>query len=282
MHRMKLSIAGVAALVCCAALVMAQDPAQPPPEDGPRRELPAMRPQPPTLRVTGSAQTQAAPDHARVRLGAFSQAAEAAQAQDQVNQVMQRALAAVKGLGIDEKSIRTADLSLYPIQEQPRPMPGREQEVQEPRIVGYRASNTVIVDLEDLSKIGPVIDACVGVGANQLQGVDFSLKDDVEARAAALEKAVGDARRKAEALARAAGMRLGPIMELIEEGAYIQPPQPMMQMRGMAMEMAAPTPVQPGQLEVYGNVIIVFHLRPAGEAPADVPDRPRDPPPRRE
>ena len=253
-------------LLSSAAIVMAySQPQQPPPDDGPRRDPPAMRAQPPALRVTGNAQTQAAPDHAQVRLGAFAQAAEAAQAQDQVNQIMQRALAAVKELGIDEKNIRTADLSLYPIHDQPRPMPGREHEPQEPRIVGYRASNTVVVDLDDLSKIGPVIDACVGVGANQLQGVHFSLKDDAEARAAALEKAVGDARKKAEALARAAGMRLGPIMELIEGGAYIQPPQPMMGARGMAMEMAAPTPVQPGQLDIHASVIMVFHLRPAGE-----------------
>lgn len=283
MQRTKISIAGAAAaLVCCTSMSLAQDPNQPPP-DGPRRDPPAMRAQPPTLRVTGNAQTQAAPDRAQVRLGAMAQAPEAAQAQEQVNQVMQRALTAVRELGIDQANIRTADLSLYPVHDQPRPrMPGQENQPQEPRIVAYRASNTVVVDLDDLSKIGPVIDACVGVGANQLQGVHFSLRDDAEARAAALEKAVGDARRKAEALAHAAGMRLGPIMELVEGGAYIQPPQPMMATRGMAMEMATPTPVQPGQLDVHASVVMVYHLRPAGDGPVDGGEAPRDRTPPRE
>lgn len=258
------AIAMAAALMLSCARGLAQDP--PPPDDGRRRDAPQMR-QPPVLRVSGSAMMQAAPDHATVRLGATARAAEAAAAQDQVNQVMRRAIDAVRALGVEEKDIRTADLSLYPIHEQPQPMPGREHMPQEPRISGYQASNTIVVELTDLSRIGPVIDAVVNAGANQLQGVHFSLQNDTEARAAALEKAVADARRKAEALARAAGVQLGPIMEIAEGGAYVQPPMPMGYARGAAMEMAAPTPVQPGQLDVHASVTMVFHLRGGGEAP---------------
>lgn len=263
------------AVFCCCAMAVAQDP---PPQDGPRRDMRGPM-QPPMLRVSGNAQTQAAPDHATVRLGAVAQAAEAQQAQEQVNQIMVRALEAVRALGIEEKDVRTADLALFPIHEQPVPQPGRQDQPAEPRIVAYRASNTVVVDLSDLSKIGPVIDACVGVGANQLQGVQFSLQNDLEARTAALEKAVTDARRKAEALARAAGMQLGPIMELSEGGAYVQPPQPLYATRGMAMEMATPTPVQPGQLDIHASVTMVYHLRPAGDGPvngARMPEPPRE------
>lgn len=274
MRPIKLSmLSATIAVVLCCAMAMAQDP---PPEDGPRRDMRGPMMQPPVLRVTANAQTQAAPDHATVRLGAVAQAAEAQQAQEQVNQIMVRAMEAVRALGIEEKDVRTADLALFPIHEQPRPQPGRQDQPEEPRIVAYRASNTVVVDLSDLSKIGPVIDACVGVGANQLQGVEFSLKNDLEARTAALEKAVTDARRKAEALARAAGMQLGPIMELSEGGAYVQPPQPMYATRGMAMEMATPTPVQPGQLDIHASVTMVYHLRPAGDGQVDGLRPPRE------
>ncbi len=256
----------------CGSMTMAQ-PQDPPPRDPPRRDAP--RQGMTILRVSGSAQSQAAPDRATVRIGAVSQAEDAQAAQDQVNQIVQRAIEAIRGQGIEEQNLRTADLSLHPVYSHPQPRPGREQEPQEPQIVGYRASNTVIVDLSDLAKIGPVIDAAVGAGANQLQGIDFSLRNDLEARTAALEQAVEEARRKAESLARAAGMELGQLLELNEGGVSIEPPRPMYGMR-MEMAQAASTPVQPGQLDIHASVTLVYRLDGPREGDRGAPTRPRE------
>lgn len=274
---MKLALAGAT----CGALAFGgmslaqpQQDGSPPPRrpDGPPQGNPMPGPmRGPVLRVAGNAQVQAAPDHATVRLGAVAQAGEADAAQDQVNQIMRRALDAIRGLGVAEQDVRTADLSLYPVYDQRPPQPG-QREAQEPRIVGYRASNTIVVDLSDLTKIGQVVDASVKAGANQLQGIEFSLRDDQEARSRALEQAVNEARRKAETLARAAGMQLGQLVELNEGGVSVIPPQPMYAMGRMAMAEAAPTPVQPGQLDIHASVNLVYHLRPAnGGAGGDPP-----------
>jgi uncharacterized protein YggE len=128
-----------------------------------------------------------------VRLGAVAQSAQAGDAQKLVAETVAKTIDAVKKLGIDEKSIRTAGVSLTPVYTDFQPRPGQQQ--QEPRISGYRASNTIEVRLDDLAKLGPVIDTGVSTGANNVEGVDFQLKDDGPQRKAALKQAATDARR---------------------------------------------------------------------------------------
>lgn len=234
------------------------------PREGPR--------QGPTVTVSGEGQSQAAPDAATVRLGATVQAEEAGEAQAQVSQIMQRAIEAVKGLGVEEQAIQTADLSLYPVYSDSRPRPNQDGGEGEPQIVGYRASNTLAVELDDLGKIGDVIDAAVEAGANQLQGVEFELRNDLEARSEALRRATRIARAKAQVLAEAVGMPLGDLVEIRESGVNVRPPVPMYGAR-MAMEADASTPVQPGQLTVTANVTLVYRLSQGRNRPVTQPER---------
>jgi uncharacterized protein YggE len=219
----------------------------------------------PTLTVSGTGESFGTPDRAIVRLGAVAQSAQAGDAQKLVGETVAKTIDAVKQLGIDEKSIRTAGVSLTPVyaDHHPRPLqPGQPQEPQEPRISGYRASNTLEVRLDDLSKLGPVIDAGVATGANNVEGVEFQLKDDGPQRKAALKQAASDARGKAEALADAMGMRLGPVIEVIE-GGVAGGPIPMARRAMLAESFAVSTPEQPGQLQVTASVTITYRLGPA-------------------
>src|SRR5690606_34919485 len=93
-----------------------------------------------TLTVSGQGEVAAEPDRATVRLGAEAQAATAQAAQSQVNEVMQRALQRIRAAGIEERAIQTTGLRLSPVYERQRP--GDDDA---PRIVAYRASNTVRV-----------------------------------------------------------------------------------------------------------------------------------------
>jgi hypothetical protein len=176
-------------------------------------------------------------------------------------------------MGIAEEKIRTSDLSLWPVYDQPQP--DDRGMMRPPNIVGYQASNVISVELEDLTKIGAVIDASVAAGANQLQGVEFGLRNDLRARSEALRRAVAAARTKADVLAQAAELQLGPLVELNEGGVDFQPPPQPMYGR-MAMDMAAETNVQPGQLTVTARVTLVYRLRGGGARDGQPP---RDPPP---
>lgn len=225
--------------------------AQPQPDD-------ERRPDPPTLTVTGQAEVSARPDQATVRLGAVAQAEQAGAAQQQVNRIMEAAIEKIKALGIADAAISTAGLSLQPVYNQPPPRPANDQPF-EPQIVAYRASNTVQVRIDDLSKVGPIIDAGVGAGANQLEGLTFELKDDTEAKSRALRQAVASARAKATAIAEAMDIRLGPVHNVTEVSNTFMPRMEY----GVAMaRMAADvsTPVQPGQVQINATITVQYRI----------------------
>jgi uncharacterized protein YggE len=212
----------------------------------------------PVLTVSADGESRVAPDEATVRLGVFAQAPTAREAQNQVNRTAGAILEAVRKLGIPADRIQTSELNLGPVYGQGRP----DNEPQEPRIIGYQSSNVVSIQVEQLDKVGPVIDAGLGAGANRLDGVMFGLRDDRKARAEALTNAVDEARTKADALARALKVRLVRILEVAEGGVAVMP-QPMVRGR-MAMESAAmaDTPVAAGQVGVSANVTVRWEIAP--------------------
>ena len=215
----------------------------------------------PILTVSGWGQSHAAPDEATVRLGILAQAATAREAQDRVNRTAGAILEAIRKLGIPAERIQTSGLNLGPQYAQARAESA-------PKITGYQASSSVSVRIDDLAKVGPAIDAGLAAGANNLDGVEFGLRDDGAARAAALTDAVRSARGKAEALAAALRVRLVEIVEVAEGGAAIAQPQPF---RGRAMAMSADTaatPVSPGQVGVDASVTVRWRIAPcSGDAP---------------
>ena len=210
----------------------------------------------PVLTVSGTGEARVAPDEATVRLGVVAQAATARAAQEQVNRAAGAVLEAIRKQGIKAEDVQTTGLTLSPLYSQGR------NDNQAPKITGYQANNTVAVRIEDLAKVGPVIDAGLGAGANTLDGVEFGLRNDEAARAQALADAATNARAKAETLAKALGLRLGAILEVAEGGVSISPP-PMPKMGRMAMaELAAETPVSAGQVGVSASVTLRYRIAP--------------------
>ncbi len=161
------------------------------------------------------------PDLAVVQLGVTLDDKDAAAAQTQVNEVLQRTLKALRNLKLAENSIKTSGLSLSPVYEQL----DRGREPSRPRVVGYRARNIVQVETQDLALVGKILDAALAVGANEIQGVSFQLKDDRESKRAALQRAVAEARTKAETIAEAMGVRLKGVQEVVEGGVHPDPAQ---------------------------------------------------------
>jgi uncharacterized protein YggE len=211
-----------------------------------------------TLTVTGTGEVSAKPDRAVVRLGVQAQGKDAASVQNEINQKMGAILKSEKDLGIDDKQIQTANLSLNPIIRNRSTSNGEDREEY---ISGYEGAQTVRIQLDDPSKIGPAVDAGIKAGANRLDGVSFELKNDTDARNAALAAAIGQAKSKAAAMASALDVQLNGIDEVTEGGAEIIPPRPLM--RAMAVSAAAPTPVEPGQMNVNASVTVRYRISPA-------------------
>ncbi|HEY7213824.1 MAG TPA: SIMPL domain-containing protein [Thermoanaerobaculia bacterium] len=210
----------------------------------------------PTLSVSGTGEARVAPDEATVRLGVVAQAPTARAAQESANRTANAVLEAVRKLGIQAEDIQTSGLSLSPLYSQGRP--GVEE--QTPKITGYQANNTVAIRTADLTKLGPVIDAGLGAGANNLEGVAFGLRNDEAARAAALTDAVREARAKAEALALALKVQLVGILEVAEGGVSVNPPPYPKARFAVAEALSTETPVSAGQVGVEASVTIRYRI----------------------
>lgn len=235
---------GAAALAAAGQLLI--------PGSGSAQNRPAER-DAPLITASAAGESRREPDEATVRLGVVAQDRSARVAQSRANEIASSILAAVKRLGVEQKQITSTRISLQPIYAAQRP-----DQIEAPRIAAYRASNSVSVRLLDLSKAGPVIDAGLEAGANTLEGVTFGLQDDTRAREEALRQAAVKARAKAETMARALGVRLGPLQNVQEGGVDVRPVPPMMIRSSMAAESNAP--VSPGEIEVGASVTVQYRI----------------------
>ncbi len=191
---------------------------------------------PPAISVTGEANVSVPPDQARIDGGVTSAA-------------MGKVLQALKGAGIEEKDYQTSRLSLQPQYAPNRAGPSP--------ITGYRASNRVTVRIRDVTKVANVIDVLVGAGANDIGGINFMVSQASKLLDEAREKAITDARRKAEIYAKAAGVTLGEPLSISEEGA----PTPVFRGK-MASTMAAGAPVAQGEETLSVSVNVSWAIKP--------------------
>jgi uncharacterized protein YggE len=199
---------------------------------------------PPAISVSGEATVAVAPDQAQIDGGVASEAKTAREASDANNAAMGKVLLALKGAGIEEKDYQTSRLSLQPQYPQ---SPNRTGPA---TISGYRASNHVTIKVRDVTKIANVIDVLVGAGANEIGGITFVVSQASKLLDDARERAIADARRKAEIYAKAASVTLGEPLSISEAGSSVPV------FRGKMAAPMATAPVAQGEetLSVTVNV----------------------------
>ena len=205
------------------------------------------------ITVTGQGMVPAAPDMATIMLGATSQAETAQGAMAGNSAAVAAILAQLKAAGIEDRDIQTSGLSLNPQFDYNKASDGTM-----PEILGYIASNNVTVRVRALDGLGLVLDSVIANGANTFNGLTFGLASPEPVMDAARKLAVADARRKAELYAAAAGVRLGQVLTIAENGGYSEP-QPMFRMAADSAEAQA-VPVASGEIGVTATVTIEFEV----------------------
>ena len=214
------------------------------------------------LTVQGHGESSVAPDQATISMGVTTQAATAAQAMADNAAKQQAVLDALRAQGIADDDLQTQGLNLSPVQSYP-------QDGQPPAITGYQAQNIVSARVRDLAKLGPTLDAVVTAGATDVQNIAFTREDSAEAEDAARTRAVTEAHRRAEVMAAAAGMRLGPLLSL-SEAQTGGGPVPMMMARDA--KAGASTPIATGQLTLSADVSATWALLPMDAQPGTMPE----------
>jgi uncharacterized protein YggE len=211
------------------------------------------RPRPPSITVNGEATIAAEPDQAQIDIGVTTQARSAPEASRENAERLARVLAEVKKLLSKADEVKTSGYSLNP--QYRYPQGGK------PEIVGYIANNIVRIKTAKLDDVGKLIDAAMQAGANNINRLVFTLKDEEAARLDALRQASAKAKAKAEAIAASLGLKILRIASVTEGERSFQPifrQTPMA--RGEALAAQAPTPVEPGTVEVKSTVSLTAEV----------------------
>ena len=204
--------------------------------------------------VSDEAIVSATPDRALIEIAVVNRAATARVAATENATRTERVLAAIRGAVKGHAKIETAQYGLTPNYDYPRESNGR------PRLTGYTASNTVRVTSDDLGDVGPAIDAAVADGANNVQNLQFTLRDRHAAETRALRDAAERARMKADALASALGLKVVRVLEVVENGPVVRPFVGRMMAVEANMAQAASTPIQPGDVDVRAQVSMTVEV----------------------
>ncbi|MGB7904514.1 MAG: SIMPL domain-containing protein [Steroidobacteraceae bacterium] len=205
--------------------------------------------------VTGSGEVKAQPDMAYVTLGVEARRPTLAEARTEVNATVERIMALTRDLKIEPKFVDSTRLQVQPDYRW-------DEKASQQVLLGYVVSRQVDVELHDLDRLGTLLEKSVSAGVNQVGGARLDSSRRKELERAALAQAVDDARLNADALARAAGAKLGPVQSLNTTGMM---PVPMYAERAMTVAAApkadgAAESYQPSEMKFTANVSAQFEL----------------------
>jgi uncharacterized protein YggE len=188
------------------------------------------------------------PDAAVIRIGVTSSAKTAREASDANAKQMTSVMAAIKEAGIADRDVQTSRLSL-----QPQYDPNKSGTA---RLLGFQVTNQLTIKIRDIDKLPAILDRAIAAGANEMSGIEFIVSEQSKLLDQARDDAIADGRRKAELYAKAAGVRVGQVIAISEEGSS-PPPRPMVQ----AMR-AGTVPVAPGEQMLRASVSVTYAIIP--------------------
>lgn len=204
-----------------------------------------------TFDVTGEGKATAKPDIAILNVGIQASSASVKAVQDQINTVTNKVSQALKQQGIDSKDIQTTGYNISP---------NIDFKEGSQKIKGFSASTNLSIKVRDIDKVNLVIDTATGSGANQIGGVTFDIDDKTKVENEARQKAVAEAKKKAEGASKIAGFKLGKIINYSENFGEGPRPIPLRAASQGSAEAAIPTLLEPGSTEVTVNVTLSYEI----------------------
>jgi uncharacterized protein len=204
------------------------------------------------ITVSGTGRVTVVPDIGVLSLGVQATQPTVAAARNEAAKAMDAVRTSLKQNGVDDKDIATAGFNIQPQQ---------DFRSGTPRITGYQVNNQVTVKVRQIDALSKTLDSAVAAGhdAVRVNGISFAVDKPERFEGEARDKAVADARTRAEQLAKAAGVKLGRARS-VNESFGGRAPTPMRALAGAAVEDAVPTPLNPGESEITLTVNIVYDV----------------------
>ena len=206
---------------------------------------------PAQISVGGTGKATIAPDMAVISLGVISEGKNANVAQEDNKRITNAIVQGLTGMGIAKKDLQTAQYSFNPIY-------GQDSK----KIAGYRVKNSLVVTVNDISKVGEVIDVAFANGANNINSLNFNAKHPEAMRRQALTYAIEDARTKAELIAGGLGVKLVGVQHVTENvGSLFEHSDLPENARLFKMSNDSATIINPGELELEATVQVDFLIQ---------------------
>ncbi|WP_160153249.1 SIMPL domain-containing protein [Microbulbifer sp. ALW1] len=210
------------------------------------------RPSGTLISISAQGEASQVPDIADISAGVVTEADESNAAMQANAEQMEKLMKAIKQAGIDKKDVQTSGINLMPRYDY---QPNRERQ-----IVGYQARNTVSITVRKLDDLSKVIDALAAEGANQIHGPSFSIDEQEPLLSEAREKALEQAKVRAESYAKSLGTKVRRIVSISEGSHGGGMPRPMMRAEMASAKDSTSTPIAPGESTVSVNLELVFEL----------------------
>src|SRR5262245_23189224 len=201
------------------------------------------------LIVIGEGSVNVTPDYAQIESGVTTTAESFKEAADANSKVLAAVTSALRESGIAEKDVQTSRFSIQQVYATQEPRT-------EPKLVGFRVSNLVRVNMRQIDKVGEILDRLVAAGVTDVGSIAFLVSDPSKALDQARETAIADARHKAEVYAQASGLRLIGVSWITEEGGSV-PPIPM---RAQRETVAAGVPIATGEDTLRVRITVGFDV----------------------
>lgn len=206
-----------------------------------------------TIMIEGTGKVAAKPTLALVQFSVVSQAATASAAQTDNTNKMNAVIQAMKDLQIKEDDLTTSGYNMSPVYDYAK---------NPYTILGYSVTQTLSVKIRNFDKIGNVLERGVSLGVNQVNNIQFTIDEPESSRDEARVKALQNAQKKADALARALGVEIVRVVSFSESALGYQPQMPYYRDSGVMSAQAAPAPeIQPGTQDVEMNVSVTYEIR---------------------
>jgi uncharacterized protein len=208
-----------------------------------------------SVNVSGQGEVKAEPDRATVTLGVESRKPKMEDARAEVTKTVDAILKLTRDMKIDPKLVRATRINIQPEY-------NWDNNARERNLIGYYVTRQVEVNVPDLEKLGTLIERAVDVGVNQIGDPQLDSSRRRELEREALAKAVEDAHANAEAVAKAAGARVGAPRVISASSGFVPAPVPM-QFKVAAARMEgsdAGQSYQSGQLGFTANVQVEYEL----------------------
>jgi uncharacterized protein YggE len=195
---------------------------------------------------------QAVPDRAWITVTAESRASTPREAQQKNAQAMKPVQDRLRAAGVPDDAIKTTAYDLQP---------DWDYSNNRRTLRGYVARNSIEVRIDGVDRVGELLDLVVNAGATSVENIRFDVKDRERLERDALRLAVGDARARATAAATGAGMMVGAIVRIDEQGVSSPPPIPFRRETLQAADVTAVPPIAAGAIEIRARVTLTSLLK---------------------